>query len=116
MPSLLPGGSRFLFLVHSSKADSRGVWVSSLKAPGNRKRVLEDVSNAAYANGYLLFVRGGALMAQPFDPGRSQLSGTAEVIVPKIGYAPSNGTRPSVSPQAGHSHGRQCYRLLPRRV
>jgi hypothetical protein len=43
--------------------------------------LLPDVSNAAYAPGpsnqagHLLFLREGALVAQPFDPGRLELVG-----------------------------------------
>jgi hypothetical protein len=38
-------------------------------------RLFHSQSNAIYANGYLLFVRGDQLMAQPFDPANGTLSG-----------------------------------------
>jgi hypothetical protein len=90
-PWVLPGGKRFLFLVQSSQPDTRGIWLASIAQPSDRKRILDDDSAAAYAGGYLLFVRNGALMAQPFDPDRAVLGGTAEAVAPKIGYAPATG-------------------------
>jgi Tol biopolymer transport system component len=90
-PWLLPGGKRLLFFVHSSQPGTQGIWVASLPKLTDRKRLLADDSVAAYAGGYLLFVRGGALMAQPFDPERAKLSGAPESVESKIGYAPASG-------------------------
>ena len=88
-PWLLPGGKRLLFFVNSTQAETAGIWTASLTKPTDRKRLLADVSAAAYAGGYLLFVRAGALMAQHFDPERSELGGAPEALVPKIGYTRS---------------------------
>src|SRR5205823_7526165 len=41
-------------------------------------------SNAEYASGHLLFVRGGSLMAEPFDPERRQGTGEAFPIVDQL--------------------------------
>ena len=97
-PWLLPGGKRLLFLVNSSQAGTAGIWVASLANPADRRRLLADASAAAYAGGYLLFVRGGALMAQPFDPERAELSGEAEPVALKIGYSRSGDGAFGVSP------------------
>ena len=56
-----------------------GIYVGSLDSP-ETVLVLETAVKAQYAPpGYLLFVRGNALMAQSFDPGAMRLSG--DVIV-----------------------------------
>ena len=50
--------------------------------------ILEGAGNAQYAEGYLLFVRQGALMAQQFDIKRSELTGEAVTLAPQIETAP----------------------------
>ncbi len=39
---------------------------------------------AQYASGHLLFLRGQTLMAQPFNPGRMELSGEPQPIAENI--------------------------------
>src|SRR5262249_50779516 len=46
--------------------------------------LLQGGGRAQYASGYLLYVRGAALVAQPFDPQRGQLSGTARPVVDQV--------------------------------
>jgi hypothetical protein len=49
------------------------------------RRLLPTDAAATYeASGHLLFVRQGTLMAQPFDSGRQELSGTASPVVDNI--------------------------------
>ena len=56
--------------------------------------MLADVSTVAFApSGYLLFLREGNLMAQPFDPDRGQSTGDVFPIAERIatvqnGYVP----------------------------
>jgi len=74
-PSFLPDGRHFIFLATSRAGAGNGTFVASLDS-AERSRVDGIASSAAYAPpGYLLFARGGLLMAQPFDPDRRQLSG-----------------------------------------
>jgi DNA-binding winged helix-turn-helix (wHTH) protein/Tol biopolymer transport system component len=70
-PSFLPDGRRFLF---TTAFGEPGVYVHDLDS-GERMRVLVDSATAVYANGYLLFNRGRALMAQRFDVDRLALRG-----------------------------------------
>ena len=86
-PFFLPDGRHFLYSVVGSQASltvPRGVYVGALdsKAPG--KLILPGGSHAKYANGYLLFLRNGALLAQPFDVGRLELGGTPATLVDHI--------------------------------
>jgi eukaryotic-like serine/threonine-protein kinase len=82
-PWPLPGG-RFLFTVTGAPG-VRGIYWASLGAPAPR-RLVADESRAAYdERGYLLWVRQGALVAQPFDAERGELSGELFPIVQDIG-------------------------------
>ena len=86
-PFFLPDGRHFLYFVVGSQASRtvpRGVYVGALdsKAPG--KLIEPGGSNAKYANGYLIFLRNGALLAQPFDVGRLELGGTPASLVDHI--------------------------------
>jgi Tol biopolymer transport system component len=81
-PHLLPDGRHFLYTQDAESApDMSGIFLGSLDGAEPR-RLLPDSSNAVFApdnpgseSGHLLFVREGALMAQPFDASRLELSG-----------------------------------------
>jgi serine/threonine protein kinase len=64
-PWFLPDGEHFLFFARAG-ADDRGIFVGSL-AGGQPRLVLKNLFAAQYANGYLLTVRDGSLLAYPFD-------------------------------------------------
>src|SRR5262249_51736696 len=66
--------------------ETRGLWVSSISDPQTKRRLLPDLSQGQYAQGHMLFVRGGALMAQPFDPVRLTLTGPARAMIDKVSY------------------------------
>jgi predicted Ser/Thr protein kinase len=78
-PQVLPDG-RFLYLVQSAKAEDSGIYVASFAKPREPARVLASDSATLYAasgagKGYLLWLRGGTLLAQEFDPATLKLSG-----------------------------------------
>ncbi len=79
-PEFLPDGQRFFYVVRSTQQEHAGIYLGSLtsKTP---KRILPAFSRVAYAAGYLLFARDGALMAQRFDERTETLSGDAEAVV-----------------------------------
>ena len=52
------------------------------KEPG--KLIEPGGSNAKYANGYLIFLRSGTLLAQPFDVDRLELGGTPVSLVDQV--------------------------------
>ncbi len=86
-PFFLPDGRHFLYFVVGSQASRtvpRGVYVGALdsKAPG--KLIEPGGSNAKYANGHLIFLRNGALLAQPFDVDRLELGGTPVSLVDHV--------------------------------
>ena len=88
-PSFLPDGRHFLYFSSSGQKEIRGVYVASLDGRVNQ-RLLSDDSNAVYAASssggeYLLFVREGALMAQPFDARELRLTGEPFSIAREVG-------------------------------
>ncbi len=77
-PWFLPDGRHFLFEVIKPPLPAEQVTIraGSLDSPES-KLVVEADSNAIYAQGQLLFLRGETLMAQPFDPRRLLVTGDA---------------------------------------
>src|SRR5262249_20333484 len=85
-PCFLPDGRHFLYLAERGLGAERiwaGIYVASLDNQ-EKKLLLSDSSNAAYGSGYLLFGRDRALMAQPFDAERLELTGDAFPIVDQV--------------------------------
>jgi len=82
-PQFLPDGEHFVFLDRSGRvgAVAGGVLLGKLGETGPARRLLEGATNAIYADGHLLFVRDGALVAQPFDLKSLALSGEPRVLV-----------------------------------
>jgi serine/threonine protein kinase/WD40 repeat protein len=82
-PAFLPDGKHFLYRAKGGDESTRGIYVASLDNPAGQ-RLLTDQSSVVFApsthgsrQGYLLFLRGTTLTAQPFDTGTLQLAGDA---------------------------------------
>jgi Tol biopolymer transport system component len=87
-PYFLPDSRHFLYLganlaFNASVKDA--IYVGSLDG-GESKLALHAGSNAAFAHGYLLFVREPSLMAQPFDVTRLETTGDAFPIAEQVQY------------------------------
>jgi len=90
-PFVLPDGRHFLYLAvnlaGSPDAPANQIWVGSLDGAPARP-LLSANFNAQYADGYLLFVRGGdqggSLLAQPFDPVRRETSGAPVTVAQHV--------------------------------
>ena len=80
-PRFLPDGRHFLFLLGSQQTSA--TYVAKLDS-NERTKLLDGFANVDYADGHLLFLRNGSLMAQPFDAGRLVLSGEAVPIADQI--------------------------------
>jgi serine/threonine protein kinase len=80
-PQFLPDGRHYLYL---SRQEKSGIYVGSLDSKETR-RIVDTDFNAAYApRGDLLFVREGALMAQPFDAGKLELTGEPSRVAQQV--------------------------------
>ncbi len=83
-PQFLPDGNHFLFYNHSDVPGESGAFVASLQG-GQPKRLIRGASNAVFAPpGYLLFIRQGSLMVQPFDARTLRLSGDAVPVAENV--------------------------------
>lgn len=90
-PFLLPDGRRFLYLALNVSGNLRDpanrIWVGSLDAEP-AKPLIQASFNPQYADGHLLFLRGGdlggSLLAQPFDPKRLETSGDPVTVADQI--------------------------------
>ena len=95
-PQALPGGN-VLFLAQSILPDQTGVYAASLSNPDRRVRLVSVDFNAVYASGFLLWMRGTTLVAQPFDPIHLKLSGEAQPVADPVGRSAITG-RVNVAP------------------
>jgi len=100
-PSFLPDGRHFLYLRNGSgKAEVSGIYVGALDVKPEQQsaqRLMEGGSQPLYAlssdskSGYILILRQGTLMAQPFDPARLQLQGEPIPVVEQVASLNSLG-------------------------
>jgi eukaryotic-like serine/threonine-protein kinase len=89
-PQILPCG-HFLYLAQSSKPDASGVYAATLANPNDRVRLVTTDTNAIYASGYLLWMRGATLVAQPFDPVKLKLTGEPRPVADPAGKSAITG-------------------------
>ena len=76
-PQFLPDGRHFLYFTRSLQGEASATYAGSLDSK-ERKLIFRSRSNVVYATaGYLLFIRDGTLMAQPFDANSLTVRGDA---------------------------------------
>jgi Tol biopolymer transport system component len=94
LPSFLPDGRHFIYLRRSTIPENTGVYVGSLDErpeKQNTTRLVATQFGPAFAPsgndgfGLVLFIRDGALMAQPFDARRLELSGEPMAVTEAVG-------------------------------
>src|SRR5262245_36446462 len=93
-PTFLPDGRHFLYSISSEQKETRGAYLGSLDGTVKR-RLLDDVpiikyvaaplGDAASETGWLVFGRAGALLAQPFNSRRLEISGEPLSLSDKVG-------------------------------
>jgi Tol biopolymer transport system component len=82
---ILPDGERFVYS-GVGLPERRGIYLARLDGGGEPVRLLPDESEVAFVpaatkpGGYLLFLRDGALVAQPFDDSRAEVFGDPIVV------------------------------------
>jgi serine/threonine protein kinase len=87
-PAFLPDGVHFLYFVHSSVDERRGVYLGRVDRPASRPAspLFRSESEAVYAplpgrgRGVLLSVANGRIAARPFDAARLALDGDPRMI------------------------------------
>ncbi|HEV2063791.1 MAG TPA: hypothetical protein VGS00_04505, partial [Thermoanaerobaculia bacterium] len=86
-PQFLPDGRRFLYLVNRrSGLGIRELSVTSLDSKESRALVRLDSRAEYVAPGFLLYVRDGALFAQPFDERAARLHGEPRLLASNVHY------------------------------
>ena len=97
-PEFLPDGKQFVFVVTGGDEAKRGLYVASLDNPAPR-RLLADQSSAIFMPsttgkkyGYLLFLRGNEIIAQPFNADTRQISGDVFPVAPDGSFSLTNFT------------------------
>jgi eukaryotic-like serine/threonine-protein kinase len=91
-PSFLPDQRHILYM--SLNGAAREVRLASLDTPDTMSLGAAD-SAAVYGSGHLLFMRGTALMAQPFDADRRQKLGDPYLVAEQVNV--NGGGKPAVS-------------------
>jgi eukaryotic-like serine/threonine-protein kinase len=105
-PSFLPDGNHFVFLGDSSQTENHHIKVGSL-GDGSSRDLFQGVTNARFVEpGYLLFVRGGALLAQRFDTKALAVRGEPRVIAENVSGCGENHAKEF----SAAANGRLLYR------
>jgi Tol biopolymer transport system component len=89
-PQFLPGGRQFLFFVGGPESLS-GVYLGSLESLEVTRLLASDTQGAYVAPGWLLFVRQGTLLAQPFDLARRTVGGEPITVADSVAFEPITG-------------------------
>ena len=83
-PQFLPDGKHFLYWARSGGgAQDHTLYVGQLDSL-QAKEISKGITMAAYASGYLLFLRDRTLMAQPFDASRLEIRGDSVPIAEQV--------------------------------
>jgi hypothetical protein len=77
-PSFLPDGKHFVF------NNLEAIYAASIEG-GPAREIVRVGSRAEYANGRLLYVKDGSLMAHPFDPVSLAVTGEPVRVAEKVG-------------------------------
>jgi serine/threonine protein kinase len=83
-PWFLPDGHHFLYVALSSDAEKTGLYVTDLAAKTRKLVMIGNARTTYVAPGYLLFVRDGTLLAQPFDVGKLETTGDAVPVAEQV--------------------------------
>ena len=84
-PQFLPGGRQFLFYAQETPETS-GVYLGSLDSSKTKFLVASDTAGAYAPTGWVLFIRGGTLLAQRLDLGRNELTGDLVTVADQVSY------------------------------
>jgi hypothetical protein len=104
-PDFLPGGRHVLFQIRHADPQRKGIYAGAVDGSSPR-RIVDNDFGAKYAAGHLLYLRGAALVAQPFDAATSQLTGSSAVVAHPVaggttGYGAFSASATGVLAYAG---------------
>jgi Tol biopolymer transport system component len=113
-PHFLPGGQQFLFYA-TGNAEIAGIYLGSLDSPESRRLTAADTAGAYLPAGWLLFLRGGTLLAQQLDLGRGVLTGDPVTVADSVAFDPvsrSGAFSVSAAGLVAYRHGGTGQRQL----
>lgn len=85
-PAFLPDGRHFLYTTRSARQEHWGVSIASLNSPVGTPVIERTDWSAHFAPpGYILFLRAGTLMTQPFNPNSMSITGEAVTVAGDVG-------------------------------
>ena len=104
-PQLLPDGEHILYVTPDAQHNRHRAHLARLNDPGSVKDLIEVDSRVLYTaslanpnTGYLIYLRAGNLLAQPFDPRSLRVTGEAIPVVNKVySFRPTGAADFSVS-------------------
>jgi len=92
-PHFLPDGRRLLYFSGTGPGvKENGIFAVDLETNETKRIASEDSEGIYVEPGYMVFVRDGNLMAQPFDAGRLEVAGEAVPIAEKVDFNPYRWT------------------------
>ncbi len=107
-PAFLPDGRHFLFTNANSDPAKNGVYLASLDGGKAKQLLATDSPIFAVAtnpmaknDGYLVFTRQGALLAQPYDFNQNQVTGDPLRLAEQVQIPGDNWARFSLSTTGG---------------
>jgi eukaryotic-like serine/threonine-protein kinase len=115
-PMFLPDGRHFLYFIRSDDREIRGIYIGSIERPQERTRVVPSDFSGVYSpgldarSGYLLWLRNGALVAQPLDTKRFTVSGEPVTVADSIRQI---GAPNALSPVSVSGDGTLVYGSSP---
>ena len=102
-PEILPGDDAVLFTIWRGAVDKSEVGLLSLET-GEHRTLMDGMHPRYAATGHIVFARGGALWARPFDPDSLDLGGDAKQVLEDVSVEGFIGQRSLPSPPtAGRS-------------
>lgn len=100
-PWFLPDGRHFLFEDQTQIGTNNNILRIGALDSKEIKTVGPTTSNGVYSNGYLLFLRDGALMAQPFDAQRLAVTGDPTPLAEQVRSVVAAGSTGVFSASSG---------------
>jgi Tol biopolymer transport system component len=94
LPHFLPDGQRVLYsrLNGDANGDANGIWLLDLSTGASTQVSSEESEGIYVSSGALVFVRGGNLMAQAFDPALGRWTGEAKLLAESIVFNRNRNT------------------------
>ena len=107
-PHFMPDGVHFTYNNEPNGACNDRTEIRFASLDGKQDSALvHTCSNATFANGQVIYWRDGNLVAQPFDPRRGTLSGTAALIADHVAFDQLFG----FAPFSASATGELLYRI-----